>query len=192
MSLCKTLAATALGVLCSMAAWAQQGGSSEVIQRDVNQQQRIEDGLKSGELTTKEAGKLERAEGRIDRLEAKDLSKGPLTPKEQAQINRMEDEVSRDIYSEKHDAQTGNPNSPSAKRMEADVQRNVSQEQRIEQGVKSGALNDKQVGALERGQARVDRMEANAAANGHVGRHEQQRIQRIENHQSKRIWRAKH
>jgi hypothetical protein len=192
MTIGKTIAATTVGALVSVAAWAQQGNPSEVVQRDINQQQRIESGLKSGQLTTKEAGKLEREEARIDRLEAKDLSKGPLTPKEQTQINRMEDKVSRDIYREKHDAQTGNPSSPSAKRMEADVQRNINQEQRIEQGIKSGALNDKQVGALERGQSRADRMESNAGANGHVGRHEQQRIQHAENQQSKRIWRAKH
>jgi hypothetical protein len=45
---------------------------------------------------------------------------------------------------------------------------------------------------LERGQAKVDRREAKAAANGHVGAGEQRRIQAAENHQSKRIHREKH
>jgi hypothetical protein len=45
---------------------------------------------------------------------------------------------------------------------------------------------------LERGQAHVDRKEANAAANGHVGAREQGRIQRSENRQSARVYRKKH
>jgi hypothetical protein len=75
--------------------------------------------------------------------------------------------------------------------MQADVQRNVNQEQRIENGEKSGQLNNRQVGRLEHGQAKDDRKEANAARNGHVGAGEQARIQRSENRQSRRIHHAK-
>ena len=41
------------------------------VQRDVNQENRIEQGLKSGQLSTGEAAKLERGEARIDRMEKK-------------------------------------------------------------------------------------------------------------------------
>ena len=86
----------------------------------------------------------------------------------------------------------GNPNSASSKRMQADVQRNVNQQQRINQGVRSGELTNKEAGSLERGQAHVDRAEARAGANGHVGAAEQARIQGKENHQSTRVYNKKH
>ncbi len=167
--------------------------TDEVVQRDVDQQQRIEQGLQSGQLSTKEAGKLEHEEAQINRTEARDLKKnGKLTPAEQAQINRMQNKTSADIYRDKHNAVTGNPNSASSQRMQADVQRNVNQEKRVEQGAKSGALTNREVGSLERGQAHVDAKEAGAAHNGHVSPHEQASIQKAENHQSRRIYRKKH
>jgi len=100
--------------------------------------------------------------------------------------------VSRDIYREKHDAQTGNPNSASSQRMQADVQRNINQQSRIEQGVKSGSLTTREAAKLEHGQARDTRLQARAGSDGNVTAHEQHRIQRNENHQSKRIYREKH
>ncbi|HEY6085313.1 MAG TPA: hypothetical protein VIU63_07935 [Nitrospira sp.] len=76
--------------------------------------------------------------------------------------------------------------------MQADVQRNVNQQSRIEEGVQSGALTNKETANLERGQSRIDRKEARAGANGHVSANEQARIQNAENNQSKRIYREKH
>ena len=55
-------------------------------QRDVNQQQRIEQGLKSGELSTKEAGQLEREQNRVDKIEARDLKDGSISAAEQARL----------------------------------------------------------------------------------------------------------
>lgn len=75
--------------------------------------------------------------------------------------------------------------------MQADVQRNINQQSRIEQGVQSGALTTKETANLERGQARVDRKEAKAGANGHVSAGEQAGIQNAENNQSKKIYREK-
>ena len=161
-------------------------------QRDVNQQERIEQGLKSGELSTKEAGQLERDEQHVDHMEARDLKNGSISPTEQARLNAAENKTSNAIYADKHNATMGNPNSASSERMQADVQRNVNQQQRIANGMQSGALTNKEAGSLERGQAHVDRKEANAAANGHVNAREERRIQRSENHQSNRIYNKKH
>jgi hypothetical protein len=165
---------------------------ADAVQRDVNQQERIEQGLKSGELNTKEAGKLENEEKHVDKMEARDLKNGKISPAEQARLNAAQNKVSADIYKQKHDAQLGNPNSASSQRMQTDVQRNVNQESRIEQGVKSGSLTNRETGKLERGQAHVDAKEARAARNGHVGKFEQAGIQRSENRQSRRIFRKKH
>jgi hypothetical protein len=54
-------AALALGT-----AQAQESGAAREAQRDANQQQRIEQGLQSGALSTREAGQLERQEQRIE------------------------------------------------------------------------------------------------------------------------------
>jgi hypothetical protein len=162
------------------------------VQRDVNQQQRIEQGLQSGQLTTKEAGQLERQETRIDRMERQADRNGSISAKEQARISAAQNRVSQEIYADKHNAQVGNPNSPSSQRLQADVARNVKQQERIEQGLQSGQLTNREAGHLEAGQARVDRSEARAAANGRVSAKEQARIQAKENVQSRRIYNKKH
>ena len=179
--------------LAFSAAHAQEPGSAVEAQRDANQQDRIEQGLQSGALNTKEAGELERQEQRIDRQEANDLKQGgALTPQEKAQVNREQNHVSNEIYNKKHNGAYGNPDSASSQRLQADVQRNVNQQQRIANGINSGQLTNKEAGHLEQGQAHVDRTEANAAANGHVGAGEQGRIQGKENYQSSRVYNKKH
>jgi len=185
-----TRIAALLGVLFAGAAAAQT--SSQTIQRDVNQQERIEQGLKSGQLNTREAARLEREEAKVERDQARALRDGKLSPAEKARLTREQNRVSRDIYREKHDAQTGNPNSASSQRMQADVQRNVNQQQRIEQGLQSGSLTNREAAKLEAGQARENKLEARAGADGNVNAKEQRRIQRTENRQSRRIYREKH
>jgi hypothetical protein len=171
-------------------AFAQTAAST--VQRDVNQEKRIEQGLQSGQLNTKEAAKLEGEEAKVDRMQARDLKDGSLSDAERAKLNAAQNKVSRDIKAAKSNDVTGNPNSPSSKRMQADVQRNINQQQRIEGGVRNGSLTNREVAKLEQGQAKVDRKEAVAGADGHVGAREQARVQRSENHQSKRIRRQKH
>lgn len=190
----KTTAITLQLIAVSMlttAAWAQTPAEQDQ-QRNVNQQQRIEQGLQSGQLSTKEAGSLERQEKHVDNMEARDLKNGSISPSEQARLNAAQNKVSSDIYADKHNGVTGNPNSASSRRMQTDVQRNVNQQQRIQNGMDNGSLTNREAGSLEHGQARVNGREANAAANGHVGAAEQRGIQRSENQQSRRIYRKKH
>ena len=186
----RTLIALALSAVFSVSAFAQNAASET--QRDTNQQNRVEQGLKSGQLTTREAGALERDEQRIDRTQARDMKDGTLTTQEKTQIQREQNQASRQVYQDKHNATTGNPDSKSSQRMQADVQRNANQQARINQGIRSGQLSNHEAGALERGQAHVDRSEANAARNGRVGPREQAHTQGKENHQSDRVYRKKH
>ena len=183
----------ALSLLLAGIGAANAQSAGENAQRDANQQERIEQGLQSGQLNTRETGRLERQEQSIDRQEARDeKSGGQLTSQEQARINREQNAVSRNIYNDKHNAVTGNPNASSSQRLQADVQRNANQQQRIANGQNSGQLTSREAGHLEAGQKRVNRNEANAAANGHVGAGEQARIQRSENNQSRRVYNKKH
>jgi hypothetical protein len=171
-------------------ALAQTAGSE--VQRDINQENRIEQGLKSGQLSTGEAARLEKGEARIDRMESKAMKNGNLSPEEAARIQRAQNQESEAINRAKHNDVTGNPTSASSQRMQADVQRNINQQNRIEQGIQSGQLTNKETSQLERGQARVDRAEARAGADGHVSAREQGRIQHRENTQSQQIYRDKH
>jgi hypothetical protein len=161
-------------------------------QRDLNQQNRIESGLQSGQLSTKEAGQLERGEARVEKMQSNADRNGSLSPREQARIQRAQNRESAAIARDKSNGVTGNPNSASSQRMQADVQRNANQQARIEQGEKSGQLSTHEAGSLERGQARTDRAIARSAANGHVNANEQARIQNRENRQSARVFNKKH
>ena len=169
---------------------AQTTGSE--VQRNANQQERIEQGLKSGQLSTGEAAKLEKGEARVQKMEAHANKDGTLTDAEKARIQKAQNAESHAISRDKHNAVAGNPNSASSQRMQADVQRNANQQKRIGEGVQSGQLTGHETAKLERGQARVDRAEARAGADGHVGPKEQKAIQARENRQSKRIHRQKH
>ncbi|TMH99296.1 MAG: hypothetical protein E6H43_14400, partial [Betaproteobacteria bacterium] len=60
------LTAIAAAFFCG-SAFAQTG----TVQRDVNQQERIEQGLKSGQLTTREAARLEGEEAKVERDQAR-------------------------------------------------------------------------------------------------------------------------
>ena len=102
MKFAHTAVAAALGLAFCGAAFAQAG----TVQRDVNQQQRIEQGVKSGSLTNRETARLERGEARIDRQEARAGADGKVGPREQRRIQRAENRESRRIHREKHDAQS--------------------------------------------------------------------------------------
>jgi hypothetical protein len=169
-----------------------QTNTATMTQRDANQQQRIENGLKSGQLNTQEAARLERQEAKVDRMQANALKDGKLSAAERARIDNAQDKVSANIYKQKHDAQTGNPNSAAGQRMQQTVQRDANQEQRIANGVKNGSLTNKEVANLERGQARVDRAQARAGADGHVSAAEQARINARQDNQSGKIYNKKH
>jgi hypothetical protein len=73
-------------------------------QRRENQQDRIAQGVKSGELTAGETSHLEKQEGQITNEVRSDRAAngGKLTPAERAQVNRQQNKVSKQIYKDKH------------------------------------------------------------------------------------------
>jgi len=181
----RNLIVSALLVGASLGAFAQTAAST--VQRDVKQEQRIENGLQNGSLTSREAGLLERDEAKVDRLQSKSMKDGKLSASERAELKAAQDKASRDIHTATHNGVNGNPLSASSQRMQADVQRNINQEKRVESGIQNGSLTNHEVAKLERGQAKVDHQEAAAARDGHVGAKEQKKIQHAENKQSKKI-----
>lgn len=191
----RTLIVTALiatAAFGSSFAASAQTTSATTTQRDANQQQRIENGLQSGSITTRENSELQRDETHVDRLQSKDMANGSLSPAEKAQLNAAQNKTSRDITAAKTNGINGNPLSASSQRAQADTQRNVNQQTRIANGVKDGSLTHHEASNLERGQSHVDSREARAGANGHVGAAGQRRIVRADNRQSARIYHQRH
>ncbi len=76
--------------------------------RKERQQQRIAQGVASGQLTAHETARLEGREAHLNR-EIRDMrasNGGTLTPAERARVERQQNRLSRSIYAQKHDAQT--------------------------------------------------------------------------------------
>jgi hypothetical protein len=73
-------------------------------QRKENQQARIAQGVKSGQLTAGETAHLEKREARINKEVHNErvANGGKLTPAERRQVNRQQNRTSRAIYRKKH------------------------------------------------------------------------------------------
>jgi|SRR5690242_6639417 polyisoprenoid-binding protein YceI len=76
--------------------------------RQERQQQRIDQGIASGELNKREAGRLEREQGRIEADKEAAKADGVVTKQERAKLNREQNRASRHIAREKHDRQKAN------------------------------------------------------------------------------------
>lgn len=96
------------GVLLCAALSPVASMAQTVNQRLENQQDRINQGIKSGELTRKEAGNLEAKDARIKNNERFDRKKdgGKLTAAQKASLNKQLNRTSRTIYKDKHNAKT--------------------------------------------------------------------------------------
>ena len=70
--------------------------------------------------------------------------------------------------------------------------RQARQEARIDRGVQSGALTDKEAAKLDRGQTHVQNLESKAIADGAVTGKERARLEHAQDVQSQRIYREKH
>jgi hypothetical protein len=80
-----------------------------VDQREKNQEKRIDQGIKSGEVTKGEAARLEAQQGRIKVDEAKAKADGVVTPKERAKLTREQNRANRNIYRKKHNGRIQKP-----------------------------------------------------------------------------------
>ena len=74
-------------------------------QRQVSQEQRIEQGTQSGALTSREAARLERGQTHVQNVENKVQADGVVTNQEKARLQHAEGVESRRIYQQKHDRQ---------------------------------------------------------------------------------------
>jgi hypothetical protein len=81
------------------------GNHATINQRERNQQARINQGIKSGELTRRETERLEGKEAKIRVDERYAKMDGHFTPAERQHIQKELNSASRNIYRQKHDHQ---------------------------------------------------------------------------------------
>jgi hypothetical protein len=79
--------------------------------RQERQQQRIGNGVKSGQLTPRETSHVERNEAKINKEVRSDRAAngGKLTPGEHRQVEHQQNKESHQIYNDKHNARTDRP-----------------------------------------------------------------------------------
>ena len=82
-----------------------QIGTDRVDQRQSTQQQRINEGVKKGELTKSEADRLQKGQQRVQKMEDKAKADGVVNLQERQKIERAQDKQSRDIERERRDRQ---------------------------------------------------------------------------------------
>jgi hypothetical protein len=99
------MAVTALAAVLFTGMLTAQEATPRVNKRQRVQQERIEQGAKSGELTKQEVRRLEVREGKVqaDKIEAK--ADGKVTPAERRKLNREMHRNSKAIARQKHDGQ---------------------------------------------------------------------------------------
>ena len=108
------LAVVALPVLA-------QTSTPKVDQRQANQQQRIDQGVASGQLTGKEAARLDKGQAQVEKKEAKAKADGKVTANERQKLQHAQNQQSKKIRHEKHDRQRdldqdGKKDAPAAKK----------------------------------------------------------------------------
>lgn len=96
------ISAAALALCCAGSAFANPGDAPRAHRRQVRQEQRIEQGRRSGSLTPREAMRLERGQGRIDRMHGRMQADGRMSRRERARLDRAQDRQSRHIHRAKH------------------------------------------------------------------------------------------
>lgn len=97
----------ALAVLSSSAisANAQTSPAARPVSTIKNDQRRVHQGVKSGELTRKEAARLKVQEARLAQ-ERRNYKQDGISAAERADLRKDKKRVSKSIYRQKHDNQT--------------------------------------------------------------------------------------
>ena len=101
----RILATAALCTLLTGAGFAQVTGGT-IQERKNNQQERIGQGVRSGQLTARETGHLEHREASVNREEhaMRRADGGHLTAQDKAVLTHRQNNISRSISKNKHNA----------------------------------------------------------------------------------------
>ena len=180
---------------------APQGGSSAtpapaekpkptIAQRKENQQDRIANGVKSGQLTAGETANLEKKESAINKETAPDRAAngGKLTSTEKQQISKQQNQMSKQIHTDKHNANTAHYGNNKV------GQRRENQQDRVAHGIKSGQLTAGETAKLEKQHRGINKQVAadRKANGGKLNASQKQQVNKEQNAASRNIYRKKH
>ena len=161
-----------------------------VAQRKENQQDRIAQGVKSGQLTAGETANLETKEAAINGETKADRAAngGKLTAAEKKQINGQQNQMSKQIYKDKHNASTQHYGNNKVD------QRRENQQDRIAQGIKSGQMTAGEAAKAENQQKGINQQVAadRKANGGTLTVTEKKQVNHEQNAASKNIYHKKH
>ena len=151
--------------------------------REANQDQRIANGLRSGQMTSGEAARAEQTQSHIDQQVHNDRAAngGTLTGQEKQQINREQNNASRQIYNDNHNGNSVTPN--------AVDNREANQQQRTANGLRDGQLNSGQAARTNRTQSNIAGEVHNdrTANGGALNKQQRQQVNRQQNASSRQI-----
>jgi hypothetical protein len=163
---------------------------TSLTQRRSNQQQRVANGMGSGEMTPWESHRVETEEAAQSR-EAnamKQANGGTLSAADKSKLQNQDNKMSNQIHNYNHNShtlQTGNTEIGN---------REQQQQQRIAQGVRSGQITAGEASKMESQQQAVQRqIHSDKAANGgKLTQSEKQQVNQMQNRGSKEIYNKKH
>ncbi len=180
----------ALFIPAAATAQSTANNGNSVPARKENQQDRIANGIQSGQLNSGETKNLENRESNLNRevRDDRQADGGKLTAAERQQVNRQQNNLSKSIYGDKHNnavAHYGNGKVGD---------RRENQQDRIAQGVRSGQLTAGETARAENRQQGINqRIAADRGANGgRLTAAEKGQINRQQNRASRQIYREKH
>jgi hypothetical protein len=155
-----------------------------------NQQDRIAQGVQSGQLTAGETKNLENKEAGLNKEEHTMRSEddGHLTAADRAKLNSQQNRLSNRIYNDKHNANTAHYGNNEV------GQRRENQQDRIAQGIKSGQLTAGEAAKTERQQQSINREDTRmrSANGGKLTPADKSALNRRQNRASKNIYNKKH
>jgi hypothetical protein len=191
------LGCTFLLALSGPLAFAQQPDSSitnhksaTIDQRKHYQQDRIANGINSGQLDAGETKTLESKEEGINREEhvMRQQDQGRLTKADRAALNQQQNQLSKQIYADKHDAATAHYGNGLI------GQRRENQQDRIAQGIRSGQLTPGEAAHTERQEQGLNREIAGMREEngGKLSKRDRRLVNHQQNQLSRKIYTQKH
>ncbi|HEV2135725.1 MAG TPA: hypothetical protein VGR47_15925 [Terracidiphilus sp.] len=169
---------------------SNQPKEGSVNDRRGDQQQRIANGVQSGQMTAGETKRIEGREANVNREIHADRTAngGKLTAQERRQVNRQQNNISKSIYTDKHNASQAHFGKNEV------GQRRENQQDRIANGIRNGSMTAGEAAHAENRQQNVNRHIATdrAANGGRLTPQERHNINRRQNGSSRQIYRQKH
>ena len=94
----------AAAVILGSATFAAAQSTPGIDTRQANQQNRINQGVASGQLNARETANLQRGQARVQRMENRATADGVVTARERNRINQAQNVQSQKIFNKKHNA----------------------------------------------------------------------------------------